>query len=178
MVLGVIRTRISELSGLPPVSPQAQGTSEMSPSDPKRIPSARERGWHHHPTSVSPTTTHLPPLHTHTHRHPGQSCRETKGRGLGGAGCGGGARPARSMRRETRSLRAPAKGAGVRTLAAARTLSNINKGTPPSPWCSGLEEDCGWAEVCEGGCGIWLCPVSGSHASCVLPIVERVGSTL
>lgn len=140
MVLGVIRTRISELSGPPPVSPQAQGTSEMPPSDPKRIPSVRERGWHHHPISVSPT--HPPTL-------PGQSCRETKGRGLGGAGCGGGARPARSMRRETRSLRAPAKGAGVRTLAPARTLSNINKDTPLSPWCSRLEEDCGWAEVCE-----------------------------
>lgn len=65
--LGVIRTRISELSGPPPVSPQAQGTSEMPPSDPKRIPSVRERGWHHHPTSVSPTHT-PPPTHTRTHR--------------------------------------------------------------------------------------------------------------
>lgn len=37
----------------------------------------------------------------------------------------------------------------MRTLAPARTLSNVNKDTPLSSWCSRLEEDCGWAEVCE-----------------------------
>lgn len=164
---------------------QACHQSHPRLKEPLRCLPQTPRGFLLRGKGVGITTLPLSPLppptfppHTHTHRHPGQSCRETKGRGLGGAGCGGGARPARSMRRETRSLRAPAKGAGVRTLAAARTLSNINKGTPPSPWCSGLEEDCGWAEVCEGGCGIWLCRVSGCHASCVLPIVERVGSTL
>lgn len=38
--------------------------------------------------------------------YPGQPGRETKKRRLGGAGYGGGARPARSMRRETRSMSA------------------------------------------------------------------------
>lgn len=49
------------------------------------------RGCHHQPASV------LRPIQDNP-------AGETKKRRLGGAGCGGGARPARSMRRETRSL--------------------------------------------------------------------------